>query len=158
MSRAFVKEDGPEDPSLPDLPVSPGPNLVTPRGLQQLQARLVAAQEELTRLRARPDRLDLMPEAAAARDIRYFEARLRSAVVMQAPQAPTEVKFGCRVTLEDALGRTRTWVLVGEDEADSKAGLLSFRAPLAMALMGLAVGDDAQWGAGTVTILAIGPA
>ncbi len=110
MSRAFVKEDGPR-PSLPDLtPVSPGPNMVTPRGLQQLQARLVAAQEELTRLRARPDRLDLMPEAAAARDIRYFEARLRTAVVIPAPEAPTEVKFGCRVTLEDALGRTRTWV------------------------------------------------
>ena len=40
MSRAFVKEgDGALDP-LPDLPVSPHPNYVTPRGLAALQARL----------------------------------------------------------------------------------------------------------------------
>jgi hypothetical protein len=39
MSRAFVKEDGPDTTPLPDLPVSPHPNYVTPRGLAALQAR-----------------------------------------------------------------------------------------------------------------------
>ena len=44
MSRAFVKEgDGDLDP-LPDLPISPQPNYVTPRGLAALQTRLLAVQ------------------------------------------------------------------------------------------------------------------
>ena len=44
MSRAFVKEDGPDNEPLPDLPISPHPNYVTPRGLDALRARLAAAQ------------------------------------------------------------------------------------------------------------------
>ena len=40
MSRAFVNEDAGNDrPDLPELPVPPGPNIVTPRGLASLQAR-----------------------------------------------------------------------------------------------------------------------
>ena len=82
MSRAFVKEgDGALDP-LPDLPVSPHPNYVTPTGLAALQARLRETQATLARLKARPDRLDKLPEAAAERDIRYLEARLRSAILI----------------------------------------------------------------------------
>ena len=78
MSRAFVKEgDGALDP-LPDLPLSPHPNYVTPRGLSALQARLRDLQTRLARLKARAERLDKLPEAAAERDIRYLEARLRS--------------------------------------------------------------------------------
>jgi transcription elongation factor GreB len=78
MSRAFVKEDGHDLAPLPDLPVSPHPNYVTPRGLAGLAARLRARQADLAALRARPDRLDKLPEAAAERDIRYLEARLRA--------------------------------------------------------------------------------
>src|SRR5690606_34186860 len=81
MSRAFVKEDGPDTEPLPDLPVSPHPNYVTPRGLKALRDRLVALQADLARLKARTDRLDLLPEKAAERDIRYVEARLRTAIL-----------------------------------------------------------------------------
>ena len=67
MSRAFVKEgDGALDP-LPDLPLSPHPNYVTPRGLAALQMRLSELQTTLQSLRARPDRLDKLPEAATER-------------------------------------------------------------------------------------------
>ena len=59
MSRAFVKEDAPDNVPLPDLPLSPHPNYVTPRGLAALQARLAQAQSRLAALKARPDRLDL---------------------------------------------------------------------------------------------------
>ena len=38
MSRAFVKEDGPDNEPLPDLPISPHPNYVTPRGLAALRS------------------------------------------------------------------------------------------------------------------------
>ena len=67
MSRAFVKEDVNGPPELPDLPLSPHPNYVTPRGLAHLQARLRDTQATLAQLRARAERLDKLPEAAAER-------------------------------------------------------------------------------------------
>ena len=81
MSRAFVNEDaGADRPDLPELPLSPHPNYVTLRGLKDLQARHAARLDDLTRLRAREERLDKLPEAAAERDIRWLEARLASAI------------------------------------------------------------------------------
>lgn len=154
MSRAFVKEDGPEDTRLPDLPLSPHPNHVTPGGLARLQARLAAAQATLTALRARADRLNRQPEAVAAQEIRYLEARLRSAILVTPASAPQEAAFGVAVTCTDTAGRTRTWRIVGEDEADPALGLLSVRSPLARALIGAAPGDKVEWpmGAKVVTL------
>jgi transcription elongation factor GreB len=44
MSRAFVNEDaGADRPDLPELPVPPGWNLVTPRGLAALKSRIAHA-------------------------------------------------------------------------------------------------------------------
>ena len=61
MSRAFVKEgDGTLDP-LPDLPQSPHPNYVTPRGLADLQSRLCNRQTSLIALKSRRERLDKLP-------------------------------------------------------------------------------------------------
>ena len=46
MSVAFTKEEDSESAAaaLPDRPISPHPNLVTPEGLEQLDAGLAAAQ------------------------------------------------------------------------------------------------------------------
>ena len=86
MSRAFVNEDAGNDrPDLPELPVPPGPNIVTPRGLADLHARIAQRQSDLAALKARPDRLDKLPEAAAERDLRWLEARLKAAVVIRRP-------------------------------------------------------------------------
>jgi transcription elongation GreA/GreB family factor len=146
MSRAFVKEDRPDTDPLPDLPVSPHPNWVTPRGLGKLKARLAAAQAELARLRVRADRLDRLPEKAAECDIRYLEARLASALpVDPAAQPRDEVAFGARVTVADESGRERCYEIVGEDEADAARGLIAPQAPLARALLGARVGDTVDW-------------
>jgi transcription elongation GreA/GreB family factor len=146
MSRAFVKEDGPDNTPLPDLPVSPHPNLVTPRGLQALRDRLAATQAELARLRARPDRLDRLPEAAAERDIRYLETRLRSAIpVDPATQPRTEVAFGATVTVLDEDGTPRNYEITGEDEADAARGRIAPQSPLARALIGAQVGETVTW-------------
>lgn len=161
MSRAFVKEgDGSLDP-LPDLPVSPHPNPVTPRGLAQLQARLAEAQGRLAGLKARPDRLDKLPEAAAERDIRYLEARLRSAIVVDpAAQDGSTVAFGLRVTVRDEAGEVHSYEIVGEDEADASAGRIAPQSPLARALLGAEVGDEVVWrrpaGAVRLEVLGIG--
>lgn len=160
MSRAFVKEgDGALDP-LPDLPISPHPNYVTPRGLAALKARLQATQAELAALRARAERMDKLPEAAAERDIRYLEARLRSALLIDpAGQDPSEVAFGLAVTVADEHGGETTYEIVGEDEADATLGRIAPQSPLARALLGAAVGDEVIWrrpsGAVTLEILKI---
>jgi len=146
MSRAFVKEGTGELDPLPDLPLSPHPNYVTPRGLARLQARFAATQAELARLRARPDRLDRLPEAAAERDIRYLEARLRSAIPVDPARQPAdEVAFGARVTVLDATGAERRFEITGEDEADPAAGRIAPHSPLARALLGARVGDSVTW-------------
>ena len=161
MSRAFVKEGTGELEPLPDLPISPHPNYVTPRGVADLRARLVARQGELAALRARAERLDRLPEAAAERDIRYLEARLRSAILVEpAVRPPTAVAFGCRVRV--AIGEAeQLFEIVGEDEADAALGRIAPHAPLARALIGAEVGDVVRWarpaGVVEVEIMEIGP-
>ncbi|MGL4280298.1 MAG: GreA/GreB family elongation factor [Albidovulum sp.] len=155
MSRAFVKEDGPDNEPLPDLPISPHPNYVTPRGLQALRDRLAATQGELARLKARADRLDRLPEKAAERDIRYLEARLASAIPVDPMTQPKdEVAFGARVTVADEDGTETVYEIVGEDEADATLGRIAPQSPLARALMGAGVGDTVEWKrpAGTVVL------
>jgi transcription elongation GreA/GreB family factor len=134
MSRAFVKEDGPDTEPLPDLPLSPHPNFVTPRGLRALQARLAATQAALARLKARPDRLDRLPERAAERDIRYLEARLKSAIPVDPPPDDAGAAgFGMAVTVADEDGAQTTYEIVGEDEADAAQRRIAPHSPLARA-------------------------
>ena len=160
MSRAFVKEgDGSLDP-LPDLPVSPHPNYVTPAGLADLQARLRDTQARLAALKDRKERLDRLPEAAAERDIRYLEARLRTAILIDPATLPEdEVAFGLIVTVADEDGTERRFQITGEDEADPALGRIAAHSPLARALMGGHVGDVVTWrkpsGAEELEILSI---
>lgn len=147
MSRAFVNEDAGNDrPDLPERPVPPGPNPVTPRGLAALKAGLAARQSELLSLKARTDRLDKLPEAAAQRDIRWLEARLKAAVVIDpATHDLTEVAFGLVVTVSDPAGLESTYEVTGEDEADAIRHRIAPTSPLARALLGARVGDTVTW-------------
>lgn len=146
MSRAFVKEDGPDNTPLPDLPLSPHPNFVTPRGLGVLRARLADLQETLRQLKARPERLDLLPEKAVERDIRYVEARLMSAILVDPGSQPRdEVAFGARVTVAGDTGSETTYEIVGEDEADAALNRVAPHSPLARALLGARVGEVVEW-------------
>lgn len=147
MSRAFVNEDAGNDrPDLPELPVPPGPNIVTPRGLADLQDRITRRQADLAALKARPDRLDKLPEAAAERDLRWLDARLKAAVVIDpAAQDLTEVAFGLLVTVADETGVETTYEITGEDEADATLHRIAPNSPLARALLGAEVGDLVTW-------------
>lgn len=147
MSRAFVNEDAGNDrPDLPELPVPPGPNIVTPRGLVALQARVARRLADFSTLKARPDRLDKLPEAAAERDLRWLEARLRAAVVIDpAAHDLTEVAFGLAVTVADSGGVETRYEIVGEDEADAPRHRIAPASPLARALLGARVGDVVTW-------------
>jgi transcription elongation factor GreB len=147
MSRAFVNEDAGNDrPDLPERPVPPGPNLVTPGGLVGLQSRLAVRQAELAALKARTDRLDKLPEAAAERDIRWLEARLKAAVVIDPSRHDlTEVAFGLAVTVVDEDGRATAYEITGEDEADAPRHRIAPHSPLARALLGGQIGDTVTW-------------
>jgi transcription elongation GreA/GreB family factor len=147
MSRAFVKEpegDIPDD--LPALPLSPHPNYVTARGLAQLQQRLQAAEAQ----RAILDAQAMGARQALAyqmREIRWLQARIASALlVTPASASPKRVGFGCMVTLEEtSSGQTWRYRIVGEDEANPEQGDISWVSPLARAIEGRSVGDEALW-------------
>ena len=147
MSRAFVNEDaGADRPDLPELPVSAHPNPVTARGLADLEARLAARLADLAALKARAERLDKLPEAAAERDIRWLEARLKTAVLVDvAGFSVEEVAFGLVVTVVDEDGVEAVYQIVGEDEADASIGLIAPQSPLARALLGAQLGDEVVW-------------
>jgi transcription elongation factor GreB len=149
MSRAFVKEQDGESPTgeIPDLPQSPHPNYVTPRGLAQLRERLAAAQDKRHALLAEPESIEReLPLSHVAREIRYLEARIERAITIDpAAQPAKEVAFGARVRVADAEGQEQEFAIVGEDEADAEHGSVSWVSPLARALMSAQVGDQIVW-------------
>jgi transcription elongation factor GreB len=72
------------------------------------------------------------------------------------PSADGMVAFGATVTIRRK-SREQTFRIVGVDEADAAKGLVSFRAPLAAALMGAREGDIVEAGEplGEIEILRI---
>lgn len=160
MSVAFTKEDSAETAAetlLPDRPISPHPNLVTEAGLQALQTQLQDAREAYEAAQAIEDVNEKRRQSAVPlRDARYLTERLRTAQVIPAPVSTDIVAFGSTVTFSRTDGRVQTYRIVGEDEADPKAGSISFVAPVARALMGKSVGDVVGSGAQEIEILSIG--
>ena len=152
MSRAFVKESDQAAEALPERPISSNPNLVTARGLAQLEARVRELETERSAARTANDAATL---ARIARDLRYFQARRDSARLVTPVAQPEQVRFGVRALLRLPGGVERAFQLVGEDEADPKAGLISYVSPLAKALMGKAVGEQLPFGAHSAEILTL---
>jgi len=74
---------------------------------------------------------------------------------MPDPASTEIVAFGSTVTFSRADGRVQTYRIVGEDEADPKAGSISFVSPVARALMGKAQGDVVGAGDQELEIVAI---
>lgn len=143
MSSAFTKEQDDDNPreDLPDRPVSPHRNLVTPEGLQQIDDALARLHQDIARATAADDRHAL---AVAQRDLRYWTARRASAEVVQTIADHSHVRFGHRVVVELDSGEKRAFRLVGEDEGDPAKGLIPYVAPLATSLMGKTVGDKVE--------------
>jgi transcription elongation GreA/GreB family factor len=145
VSVAFTKEDSAETASetlLPDRPVSPHPNLVTEGGLQALGSALQQAREAYEAAQQIEDVNERRRQAATPlRDARYFAARVRTAQIVATPSSTECVAFGSTVTFRRDDGRVQKYHIVGEDEADPKAGSISYVSPVARSLMGKAVGD-----------------
>ena len=153
MSKAFTKEPETGDvyDDLPDRPVSPH-NLVTPKGLEMIEAELARLHLEHTEAQEANDRALL---AKTNRDLRYWTSRRATAQVMEPPKDAKEVHFGSTVTILRGDGRRQTYRIVGEDEADPSAGTLSYVSPVAQALMAKQVGDVVEAGAAEAEIVEI---
>ncbi|MBU1540643.1 MAG: transcription elongation factor GreA [Alphaproteobacteria bacterium] len=157
MSVAFTREEDLEATAadLPDRPISSHPNLVTLSGLAQIEVALAAARAAYSAAQAQGDiEADRTAMARATRDLRYWSARRATAQLVETgPDG--RVRFGGSVTLERDDGRRQTWRITGEDEADPAAGSVSHVSPLAVALMGRTVGDEAVVAGRTVEIIAV---
>jgi len=148
LSRAFVKEtDGDEAGALPDIPESPHPNYVTPRGLAELRERLAALAAEKARLSKELPELEAkLALAQTERKMRYFASRIEHAIPVDSARQPKEeVAFGATVRVADEDGNERDYAIVGEDEADAARGKVSWVSPLARALTGARVGQSVTW-------------
>jgi transcription elongation GreA/GreB family factor len=127
---------------LPDRPSAPQQHLVSEAGLNALQSRVLRAREAYDAAQKIEDVNERRRQSATPlRDARYFSARVRTAQVMAIPASTDTVAFGSTVTFRRDDGREQTYRIVGEDEADPKAGSISFVSPVARSLMGKAVGD-----------------
>ena len=77
--------------------------------------------------------------------IKELEHKLSHAQIIDVTTIPVtgKVVFGATVTLVDVEDdRTVAYRIVGEDEADAKANLISVNSPIARALVGKAEGDE----------------
>jgi transcription elongation GreA/GreB family factor len=159
MSVAFTKETDVEAHAadLPDRPISAHPNLVTAEGLAAIDVELEKARADYTAARVSGEAVqaDRTALARAVRDLRYWQQRRASAQLTEHDAAKTGVQFGDRVGVEREDGRRQSYRIVGEDEADPKAGTVSWVSPLAQALLGKSVGDTATVAGAEVELITV---
>jgi transcription elongation factor GreA len=78
--------------------------------------------------------------------IRDIEAKLANAQVVDPKllDAGGRCVFGATVEVAEAGGESATWQIVGEDEADIKAGRISYSSPIGRALIGKEAGETVE--------------
>jgi transcription elongation factor GreB len=146
MSRAFIKEkdgDAPDD-DLPERQESGEPNYVTPQGLDDLKRQLAEANAGKARLEAsKASSRSKSALTRIARDIRYLQHRIGTAILVE-PKSDDEIRLGATVTIDDGV-KHMIFTIVGEDQADPAAGLISWTSPLGRALVGARRGAKVTW-------------
>jgi transcription elongation factor GreB len=142
----------------------PVKNYITPAGLQRLKD-----EHRFLLTRERPAVVEVVAWAASNGDrsenadykygkrrlnqidsrIRFLTKRIDAAVIVD-PASPrsgsagTRVFFGATVTYKDAAGHEHVVSIVGTDEVDLDRGYISWRSPLANALMKSSAGDRVE--------------
>ena len=139
MSVAFRRDSDEEhrEPQF-ELLIPAGPNLVTARGLELIRQRILELQSRLDQTG------DPAARTALQRDLRYWETRQINAELAPLPIG-NRVEFGTQVSML-LNGKSKTFRIVGDDEADPSAGAISFNAPLSRAILGAEAGDALPFG------------
>ncbi len=133
MSRASEKETATSALNLPKRTAVYPANLVTQAGYEQIAGHVARIEAGL-----KSETNPLLRETLE-RDLRYWSVKKASAEIVQ-PPGDGAVAFGSQVSI-DAQGRRQSFRIVGVDEAEPSRGLISFRSPLASAILGARVGD-----------------
>lgn len=129
MSRAFVKEDEGGGEAVVPRRTRLHPYYVTPEGFAAMQAELADAR------RTGDERL-----------LESIRERIDDAIVVHPSDRRSDVvQFGATVTVEEAHDGSRSYRIVGEDEADPTQGTISWLSPLASALLEHRTGDRVVW-------------
>jgi transcription elongation factor GreB len=131
---------------------------ITPEGLRRLQEeadRLWRVERprvtrEVSEAAALGDRSENAEYIYGKRRLREIDRRLRFlhkridelTVVRSTPAQREKVFFGAWVEIEQEDGERRELRIVGPDESDPAAGLLSMESPLGRALLGKRAGDE----------------
>ena len=134
---------------------------MTPEGHQALSAELKQLQsverpkisKEIGIAREHGDLRENAEYHAAKEKQGHIEARIahlegmlsRAEVIDSTQMHGDRVKFGARITLEDVdTGDTKTFRIVGPEEADVAHGTISVTAPMARACINHEVGDEVR--------------
>jgi len=148
VSRAFVREtDGEQDePPRPRPHLQPGlKNHITPAGARRFQTEF----DQLLERRSQLLRAEGAVPAERSQEKREVEMRIRvlqqildSVVVTTPPTMRRDrVCFGAKLVVQNARGEKENYKIVGLDEAEPERGHISWRSPLARALLSHCAGD-----------------
>ena len=134
------------------------PNYMTPRGYERIRRelqwldheerpRVVAEVSYAASLGDRSENAEYIYGKKRLRQIdsrrRYLLGRLeKTQLVDPATLSGEVVRFGATVVICDEEGVERTWRIYGEDEVDIAGGVLSWKSPIARAMMGKRPGDE----------------
>jgi transcription elongation factor GreB len=133
-------------------------NYITPQGLEKLRAEY----QQLFQVE-RPKIVETVAWAASNGDrsenadyiygkrrlreidsrMRFLMGRMENAEVVDPSQLQSKkILFGASVVVEDEDGKEQSYQIVGEDEIDIAQGKISWRSPIATALLGKREGDE----------------
>jgi transcription elongation factor GreB len=137
------------------------PNYITPSGLARISGELDWLQRverprivrEVAYAASLGDRSENAEYIYGKKRLREIDRRMRYLmgrlghiqVVDPALLSGSKVLFGATVVVVDEQGEERTWRIYGEDEVDVDGGVLSWRSPLARALLGKEEGDAVRF-------------
>ncbi len=141
-------------------PVKPGSPYITPQGAADLKE-----EERYLWKTLRPEVVKALTAAAAEGDrsenaeyiyrkkqlgeidrrLRYLSKRIDIMKIVDRPPADISIiRFGAWINLQSNEEGSVSYRIVGVDETDAKQGFISIDSPVALALLGKAVGDSVE--------------
>ena len=175
MSKAFTKEDDAPDSEPPGLEPMVKSAYITRIGYRRLEAELdhlwkverPKITQEVAWAAAQGDRSENAEYIYGKKKLREIDRRIRYlgkrldvlTVVEPSSEQRGRVFFGASVAVADEMGIEHRYRIVGPDETDAATQWISVESPVARALLGKRVGDEATVqrpkGQATLVIVAI---
>ena len=141
--------------------MSSPPNYMTPQGYERIRRELTWLEteerpkvvKEVAYAASLGDRSENAEYIYGKKRLRQIDSRRgfllkrlqKTQLVDPATQKGPVVRFGATVVLADEEGEERTWRIYGEDEVDVDNGVISWRSPIAQAILGKEEGDGARF-------------